>query len=160
MSKKEKAIYAPGELSRVREKLGVKDHLEAKRMADLLGGEVGTERSVQPEQTVKKAAVRRETVELMVGGKGGKIPGRRIDVAGDEEDSRTAKIRARMDVFPGDDPSVTARLNYRERVKIDQYAGQLMFEIKNSLQVLVSVFSFFKEPTDYVNPRFVTKRMN
>jgi hypothetical protein len=36
----------------------------------------------------------------------------------------------------------------------------MVFEIKSSMQVLKSVFSFFKEPVDYVNPRFVTKRMN
>ena len=42
MAKKENAVYAPGELSRVRDKLGVTDHNEAKRMAQLLGGEVGT----------------------------------------------------------------------------------------------------------------------
>ena len=157
---KKNAIYAPGELSRVREKLGVKDIDEAKRMAQVLGGEVGTERTPDPEPIGKKPSIRRETVELMVGGKGGKGSGRRIDVAGDEDDSRTAKLRARMDVFPGDDPSIPARLNYRERVKIDQYAGQLTFEIKTSLQVLVSVFSFFREPTDYVNQRFVTRRLN
>ena len=38
MAKNDKAIYAPGELGRVRDKLGVKDDAEAKRMAQLLGG--------------------------------------------------------------------------------------------------------------------------
>jgi len=39
---KNNAIYAPGELTKVREKLGVTDDNEAKRMAQILGGEVGT----------------------------------------------------------------------------------------------------------------------
>jgi len=161
---KNNAIYAPGELGRVREKLGVKDAAEAKRMAQVLGGEVGTERSLQPEPPVKKSTTRRETVELMMDGGGKKKgSGRRIDLPGageGEEDARIAKLRARMDVFPGDDPTVAAKLNYKERVKIDQYAAQMTFEIKTSLQVLASIFSFFREPVDYVNQRFVTKRMN
>jgi len=154
MAKKENAIYAPGELSNLRDKLGVKDHVEAKRMAEVLGGEVGTERSIEPEEP--KSKTRKESADVIVGGR----RGRRVDVAGDEPDEATRRARQRIDIFPGDDPSVPARLNYRERVKIDQLAGQLFFEIKTSFQVLVSIFSFFKEPVDYVNSRFVIKRMN
>jgi hypothetical protein len=149
MAKKENAIYAPGELSRVREKLGVTDAGEAKRIAELLGGEVGTERNPEPEQP-----------------KGGKRPisgkgsGRKIDIASaDQETVRYSRARA-SGPFPGDDPSITVKLGYGERIKIDQLAGQVIFEIKNPLQVLISIFSFFKEPVDYVNPRFVTVRMN
>jgi hypothetical protein len=155
MAKNENAIYAPGELSNLRNKLGVTDQVEAKRMAGVLGGEVGTEREPEPEETRNKKT-RKETVEVVVGSR----RGRRVDVLGDEQEERLNRARARMEVFPGDDPTVPARLNYRERVKIDQLSGQLLFEIKNSFQVLVSIFSFFKEPMDYVNSRFVTKRMN
>ncbi len=45
MSKQKTARYAPGELDKVRKNLGELDPLESQRMADLLGGEVGTERS-------------------------------------------------------------------------------------------------------------------
>jgi len=153
MAKKENAIYAPGELSNLRDKLGVKDHVEAKRMAEVLGGEVGTERSLEPEEPKKKT--RKESADINVGNK--RI--RRVDVAGDEDET-TGKPRPRVDAFPGDDPTVPAKLSYRERVKIDQLAGQLFFEIKTSFQVLVSIFSFFREPIDYVNSRFVVRRMN
>jgi hypothetical protein len=153
---KKNAIYAPGELGRVREKLGVTDAAEAKRMAQLLGGEVGTERTPQPEQTAnKRPPIRRESVELASDGKGGRR--RRAD--GGDDDDRARKFKV-PEVYPGDDPSQPLRLNYRERIKIDQYAGQLIFEIKSSMQVLTSVFSFFKEPTDFVSSRFVTRRMN
>jgi len=147
MAKKEKAIYAPGELSRVREKLGVTDASEAKRMAELLGGEVGTERVEEAKPS---------------GSSGGGKRGRKIDLVGDfDEKSGIGRSRSKASgPYPGDDPSVPARLSYTERVKIDQYAGQLIFEIKSSMQVLTSIFSFFKEPVDYVNPRFVTIRMN
>ena len=150
MAKKENAVYAPGELSRVREKLGVTDKDEAKRMAQLLGGEVGTERSAEND-----AKTKRETVDVAIGGK----KRRRIDLAPPEGEPEVSK-KKQSGPFPGDDPAVPLRLGYSERVKMDQYAGQNTFEIKSSLQVLTSMFSFFKEPMDYVNPRFVTIRMN
>jgi hypothetical protein len=159
MAKKANAVYAPGELDRVREKLDVNDD-EAKRVAGLLGGEVGVERSEEPINTIKgKKPFRREVVELAVGS-GGR-PGRRIDIAygGEGDDSDLAKIRTSVP-YPGDDPSLPIKLRYFERVKMDRYAGQFAFEIKNSLQVMSSIFSFFRAPADYVNPRFVVKRMN
>jgi len=151
MAKKENAIYAPGELSRVREKLGVTDANEAKRIAGLLGGEVGTERN--PEPDLPKGG------KKPISGKAGKS-GRKIDItASDQETGRPSRPKA-SGPFPGDDPAATIRLGYGERIKMDQLAGQIIFEIKNPLQVLISVFSFFKEPADYVNPRFVTVRLN
>ena len=157
MAKKSNAVYAPGELSRVREKLGDMDHNEAKRMAQVLGGQVGTERSTEPDKIKGKKSVRRETVELVVGSK----RSRRVDTAGDESLDAGERVKTKIKgPYPGDDPSVPVKLGYFERVKMDKFAGQLTFDIKNSIQVLSSVFSFFKEPADYVNPRFVTKRMN
>ena len=146
MAKDKNAIYAPGELSRVRDKLGVTNESEAKRMMQVLGGEIGTEKSAEP--------VKKDTVS----DKGSKRI-RRIDMASDEELIGKSKEKKTIQ-YPGDDPAVSSKLTYGERIKIDQYAGQLMFEIKNSIQVLTSFFYFFKEPIDYVNPRFVTARMN
>ena len=146
MAKDKNAIYAPGELSRVRDKLGVTNESEAKRMMQVLGGEIGTEKSAEP---VKKDPMP---------DKGNKRI-RRIDMTSDDELAGKSKEK-KVVQYPGDDPNVPSKLTYGERIKIDQYAGQLMFEIKSSIQVLVSFFSFFKEPADYVNPRFVTARMN
>jgi len=147
MAKKENAIYAPGELSRVRDKLGVTDQEEAKRMAQRLGGQVGTERSVETKK--------RETVDVVVDGK----KRRKIDLAPPEDEKSLIKSKY-SGPYPGDDPTVPLKLSYTERIKIDQYAGQMLFEIKNPLQVLTSILSFFKEPVDSINPRFVTMRMN
>jgi hypothetical protein len=146
--KKNNAIYAPGELSRVRGKLGVTDDVEAKRMAALLGGEVGTERA--PEDDKKSG-------KFDAGGK----KRRSIDLAPEDEDSGGLfKSKRSGGPYPGDDPSVPSRLSYGERVKIDQYAGQVVFEIKTSMQILTSIFSFFREPVDFVNPRFVITRLS
>ena len=157
MAKDNRGIYAPGELSRVRDKLGVKDEAEAKRMAQLLGGEVGTERS-EVKETVKSgrkpAGHSVETVDSS------RRRSRRIDITGDDEKYIRQPKQKKPKVHLGDDPSVPVKLRYGERVKIDQYSAQMVFEIKTSLQVLTSFFSFFKEPVDYVNPRLVTVRMN
>jgi len=153
MAKKDNAIYEPGELVNLRNKLGVTDQEEAKRIAQVLGGEVGTERSVVPEEP-KNKKFRKD--DVIIGGR----RGRRVDVAGDGLEERIGRAKPRVDFFPGDDPTVIKKINYRERVKMDQLSGQLFFEIKTSLQVFISVFSFFKEPIDYVNPRFVTRRIN
>jgi len=159
MQNKNNAIYAPGELGRVRDKLGVKDVTEAKRMAELLGGEVGTEIENDPgfSKGGKRPAITRDFVEPVVSKR---KHGRRIDISADDEDTGGRSKPKNNGPYPGDDPSVPARLGYRERVKIDQYASQHVFEIKNGIQVLTSIFSFFKEPIDYVNSRFVIQRMN
>ena len=155
MANKNNAIYEPGELDRVRQKLGVTDATEAKRMAQLLGGEVGTERGAEDlSKGANKKLFRRNPVEPADGKR------RRIDMLA-EDDGIMGRFKSKQTgSYPGDDPSVPAKLGYRERVKIDQYAGQFAFEIKTSLQILKSMFSFFKEPVDYVNPRFVTVRMD
>jgi hypothetical protein len=157
MAKKSNAIYAPGELDKVRGKLGVNDE-EAKRMAQILGGEVGVEKGAAPEVGKPRGRIRRETP---AGGGSGKRSIRRVETAEDEDDSGAAKNAAlpgRAD--PADDPSVQLKTSYFERIKMDRYAAQMEFDIKNSSQVLTSIFSFFSTPVDYINPRFVTRRMN
>ncbi|MDR2542469.1 MAG: hypothetical protein LBC80_03350 [Treponema sp.] len=154
---KKNSIYAPGELNRVRERLGVTDESEAKRIAQLLGGEVGTERGEEIDRlTGGKKPVRRETVDVMIGSKEKR---RRVEVLSEEDKGGNSKSKQPL-VYSGDDPSVPVKLRYSERVKIDRYAGQFVFEIKNSMQVFTSMISFFKEPVDLINPRFVTVRMN
>jgi len=159
-NQKKNAIYAPGELHRVREKLGVSDAAEAKRLAEVLGGEVGVEKEETVDASKIKKPFKRSGSSANAAPPGGKKVIRRVDVADFDEDSSVKSKPKFSEPFPGDDPAVPARLGYRERVKIDQYAGQIMFEIKSPMQVFASIFSFFKEPADYVNPRFVTKRMN
>ena len=161
MANKTKAVYEPGELGRVREKLGPIDVTEAKRMAKLLGGEVGTEKSPEFKPIKKTTHLRRKTVEMAVPGRQKKHPGH-VDIDSYDEDNFGAKPFSLKppENDPADDPSIALKTSYRERVKMDRYAAQFEYEIKNSMQVLISVFSFVNEPVDYVNPRFVNRRMN
>jgi len=159
MTKKPSAVYEPGELDRVRGKLGTIDEAEAKRMAQLLGGEVGTEKNVvKPVPEKKKAPIRRENVDMVVG-RGGRKPGRNVEVAGEEGEEKAGVFGAKKS-DPADDPAIRLSTSYRERVKMDRYAAQFEFEIKNSMQAFLSMLHFFNEPEDYVNPRFVTRRMS
>jgi hypothetical protein len=168
MAKKTKAVYAPGELDRVRGNLGNLDTQEAKRMARILGGEVGYERTKKEEAGKNRPAqkTRRETVELVVkghGNSGGNKPRRTVEVLSlddvDEKGLKKAIPQAKTG-DPADDPSVQLRTSYFERLKMDRYAAQPEFEIKTGAQAMFAIFSFFGESPDYVNPRFVNKRMN
>ncbi|MDR1143416.1 MAG: hypothetical protein LBK77_04240 [Spirochaetaceae bacterium] len=157
---KQKAVYAPGELDKVRNRLGNIDQNEAKRMTRILGGEVGYERTREQEAVKHKPQhVRHETVDVNIGNK----PLRRVETAGFDgpETARreTRKKKVRKD-DPSDNPQVPVKSSYWDRVKIDKYCGQMEFEIKSSAQVLVSMLSILNEPPDYVSPVFVNKRMN
>ena len=162
---KQKAVYAPGELSKTRDRLKI-EHLdldEAKRMSKVLGGEVGYERTEEQEAAKYKPRVRNEVVEVNIGAR---KPGRRIDIAsgggGDLEtiDWKEYRKKKKKESDPVDDPSVPVKASYWERVKMDKLCGQAEFEIKSSGQVVVSMLSILSEPVDYVNPAFVNRRMN
>ncbi|MDR2245419.1 MAG: hypothetical protein LBE17_01895 [Treponema sp.] len=148
MGKKKKEIYAPGELGKVRDRLGYVDNSEAKRMVQLLGGEVGFERSEE------KSPLRHR-----LKGRGANVPSARRAVTHVNDEDFTKKADA-VTIDPHDDPSVPVKASYLEWVKMDKYAGQVEFEIKTFNQFMQSVFSFFSPPPDYLNPKFVTNRMN
>lgn len=162
MAKKPAAIYEPGELDRVRRNLGDMDRDEAKRIAALLGGEIGVERTETP-KPVKRRSSRDETVTVSVRGRSAASTGRRVEVLDTEPERRSRRGRpkdADVAADTSDDPSTAVKPSYRERVKIDRYMAQSEFEIKNSGQIFYSMISLFGEPPDQVNPGFVTKRMN
>jgi len=172
MAQRPPAVYEPGELDRIRRKLGDIDSEEAKRIASKLGGEVGVERGTPTAtNTYRQPRTRQETVTVSVGGRGsaGPRPTRRVEMLSDDQDARpqravSPKRKGKGESDPeadySDDPSVSMKATYTERLKMDRYAGQPEFEIKNSSQTFFSMISLFGEPADPVNSIFVTKRMN
>ncbi|MDR3302962.1 MAG: hypothetical protein LBS86_00950 [Treponema sp.] len=160
-----KTVYEPGELDRVRNKLGSIDPNEAKRMAERLGGEVGVERSTEQsaEGAGKGRIVRkpRKSKGDAGGGSsgGGGGGGGGSSSKGDADSDKSSKRGAKAEDSSADDPKVPLKVNYAERLKMDKYAAQEEFDVKSSVQVFFSSFSFFKRPEDYVSSFFVVKRM-
>jgi hypothetical protein len=164
MAKKTKAVYAPGELNRIRGKLGDLDAGEAKRMAQILGGEVGYERTTEQESSRhgRRPKTRNETVEMVVKGRGGSSrsqPKHRVELLSDEAKEPSRTVLRKVD-DPADNPAMPVKASYFERVKMDRFAAQPEFDVKSASQALFSMLSIFNSPPDYVNPTFVNKRLN
>lgn len=158
MAKKPKAIYEPGELERTRQRLGDLDPEEARQIAQKLGGEVGIEKLPEPPKVKHTPQNRNETVQVSIKGKSN-VPKHRVEVI-ETEEPNPLKVKRTSRIDTGDDPDQPLKLSYRERVKMDKLAAQVEFEIKTPLQVLVSRLSVFSDPPDFLNPDFVTRRMN
>jgi hypothetical protein len=152
MARKDKAIYAPGELDRLRNKLGVTDAKEAKRLAEMLGGEVGVERSGETESSSRSRG------SPPPAGRG--RPKHRIELLADEEKPAGKKPVFSRGSDQADNPGVPVKASYFERVKMDKFCALPDFRIKSSFQVMTSVLSFFSEPADFVNPYFINERLN
>ncbi|MHC6202187.1 hypothetical protein ACYULU_03225 [Breznakiellaceae bacterium SP9] len=160
-----KGVYEPGELDRVRNKLGVTDKNEAQRIANLLGGEVGTEKEKEPEKP--RPRVRHETVNVAVNGqvRGSRSstrtrPKHAIELPPEGGGSESAiKKSPEKRLNPLDDPSIPVRCKYLDRIKMDKYAGLTEFDIKSTSQVIHSLIAVVGVVPDYVNPFFITNRM-
>ncbi len=160
MSRQPKAIYEPGELDRVRQKLGPLDAKEAKQMAELLGGEVGIERSPIEERPQTRAPIYKKTVDVIMPAnrRGTANSGRSF--ARPRSSYKSARQGApQLQLDPADDPAIPIKQSWRERARLDRYAAQPAFEIKSSTQALASTFAIFAPPLDLLNPDFCTKRL-
>jgi len=159
MEKKPSAIYEPGELEKVRGRLGPVDETEAKKIAQRLGGEVGTEKSVVTPPVKKTSYVRRDKADYNASDRRGRRSGRPVDTAGYDDGYEKPRAAAKQSNDPSDDPNVQLKTPYFERVKMDRYAAQPEFEIKSPLQAFLSVFWVFIDPSDTLNPHFINNRM-
>ncbi|MDR0707123.1 MAG: hypothetical protein LBF60_04515 [Treponema sp.] len=162
---KEKAIYAPGELEKVRKRLGGVDREEAQRMAKVLGGEVGVERGGGSHGSSASSAAARGAKPGSGAGGGSrsasasKTPRRRIELVSDEQ----SVLKQPSDIQrenPDDDPLIPLVQSYSERLKMDRLASQPAFDIKTLSQAIISMLSFITRPVDLVAPIFVNKKMN
>jgi hypothetical protein len=162
---KEKEIYAPGELDRVRNNLGVTNAWEAKRMAEILGGEVGVERSQESAEKfrpIKKTGSGNPVVSGGGAAEGRRQPRHRVEIAPpDEEEADLLKESApRRPSDPADDPLVPVKASYFERVKMDRFCALPEFKIKSPAQAFMVILSVFSDSPDLVNPSFINKSLN
>jgi hypothetical protein len=148
-----KAIYAPGELDKVKNRLGPIDEKEAKRLQKVLGGEVGHEKSDSDKPA--GSASHRSGKSSGGGGRpvGGK-PKHTVEVAPTEGETGNKTKNAAPRIVTAGIP------NYLERVKMDMCAGETEFGIKTPWQVFISRISFFRTPPDLVSSWFVKDRLN
>ena len=147
----------------MREKLGDIDLEEARRVAQILGGEIGTEKGVSEQQAAGRGSrSKEEMVDLTVAARKTRRPGRVIETIVPEEEDRFVPVKKTkpQKLDPADNPLLNLRTSYFERLKMDRFAALPEFEIKNPLQIIVSAFPFLNEQRDYVNPRFTNHRMN
>ena len=160
MAKKDKAVYAPGELSRIRDKLGVADQEEAKLMAQKLGGVVGYERTDDEEKN-RHGKSRHDKVNVRTGGRQSRSIELPFIAENDEIEKNYEKKKPRLrgEHDLADDPSIPIKAGYWDRIKLDRFAGQPEFEIKSPTQVLYSIVSIFNDIPDYVSRTFVLNRM-
>lgn len=141
-----KAVYEPGELDKVKQRLGGVDENEARRMQKLLGGEVGYEKTHSASSQDRS----RGSSGTRVKAKGG---GRIVDVAGEDEVSKRGRSYERRAL-------TLSKIPYFERVKMDTCCAENQFAIKTPWQVFVSKISFFHSPADMVSPYFIRTMLN
>src|SRR5512145_3105913 len=123
MAKRPPAIYEPGELDRVRQNLGDIDREEARRLASLLGGDVGVEKRNAP-----RPAARHETVEVTVGGRASPPSAQRWknetqEMGSRERERERERSQKRATSEVPDEATTPSKATYRERLRMDRYAA-------------------------------------
>lgn len=150
MAKHQPEKYNPGELDRTRSNLGALSREEAKRMAEILGGEVGiekTDRALQEKyDKIKKESETRNSLRAVK------------DYSGSSRNKNTARNKDQQ-VYSGHyrQKSVLSqtRIGYFDRIKIDRIASRPEHRIKSRSALLSSYFSFLIKNKDIVNPEFI-----
>lgn len=148
MAKRPQAKYAPGELEKVRKRLGEIDREEAKKLADLLGGEVGIERD--DEELGKKYSKIREKAyqeRLYKKQKKGK---KRSTSNKDYVNSESLQDYSRPR-----NQSQKAKIGFFDRIKLDFLCSRPEYQIKQFSGAFFSIFSFFLQIPDTLNPKFL-----
>jgi hypothetical protein len=144
---KSRAVYEPGELDRVRKNIGDIEPDEARRIAGLLGGEVGYEKD--------REAIEKEERRL------------KIARAADEarkaaKEARTLERKRHIEALRrltknGEEGGTASRpMGYSARVRVDFLCSHGDHLIKTQTQALRSLISFLPGYKDSINPYFVS----
>lgn len=147
---KSRAIYKPGELDKVRRKLGDIDPEEARRMAEVLGGEVGYEKDIEAierEEKRRKVAQAAEDARKQV--YEARVRERRLKAAEARKLAKTGSGASVHDEFSA------PRRGYSSQLRMDFRCAHADHLIKTQGQALASLFHFLPGYRDRVNPYFV-----
>ena len=134
--------YDPGELDRTRSRLGELSREEARRMARVLGGEVGVERieAGVEEKYRRLQELNRRHSDHFVPPAPGIAAGRR---------PHAEPHRSQLD------RSARPRIGFIDRVRMDFLAARPEHRIKSNSGAFASLLSAFGPVTDYINPHFI-----
>lgn len=157
MAKRPPEIYNPGELERVRNNLGRISPEEAKRIASLLGGEIGVERAKSPSvphrrHTAPKAAPGSEDRHRQ----SRRVPERPAARSHDARPHETQDTvtEARSDKARSNRP---VHSSFIESVKKSFLAARREYGLKTYGGAIASLLSFLFPVSDFVHPSFVLK---
>ncbi len=147
MGKRPPEKYAPGELQKTRETLGDISRDEAKRMAEMLGGEVGVERTDRkiedqykrlkeksPSRAVSQPSYSRNPPPLRSSSGRTETQSAPPSPAGERDDRHTP---------------------FFERIKMNFLAAHPDHMIMRRSDAIASVFSFLFHKQEYINPDFI-----
>ena len=175
MAKRPPEKYNPGDLDRTRSNLGELSREEADRMKEILGGEIGIERT-DDELLHKYEDIRKMSASKTSGGRnaGGGSSGTVIssdsrsgtDLHGSGQKSSESfreLHKSALTAYTGhyiSRKSHKNRLSYFERIKIDRMAARPEHKIKTRSAVVSAYLSFLFKNRDTVNPEFIMESEN
>lgn len=142
---KRKEIYEPGELSRTRQRLGSLDPEEARRMATVLGGEVGWEKTpAEPNMEWRPSPAQQP-----------KAPGNASAAAASIQNQSQVRVPRQREAGDFSPDKLEAPQDYRQRLKLDLLCAHRDYLIKTQTQGLLSFFRALGLKSDGLNPYFI-----
>lgn len=164
MAKRLPEKYNPGDLDRTRSNLGQLSKEEADRMKDILGGEIGIERTDNALQE-KYAQIKKTSSKSSTSGRPGGSRTSGPNTGGSvytAEKSRSGPAgkaqQITAPVYTGhyiSKKTKKTRLSYLDRIRIDRMAAKPEHQIKTRSAVVSSYLSFLVKSKDTVNPDFI-----
>jgi diguanylate cyclase (GGDEF)-like protein len=142
MAKRPSELYNPGELERTRNNIGWVTGEEARRISELLGGDVGVERT--PENVGKKYKKIQD------------LNRRKSDRIISENPRFNTDHTLRGSEHPdGKAAEQREQPRYRDRLRMDFLAARPEHAVKTLPNAISSVFAFHTNTRDYVHPRLI-----
>ena len=147
MAKRPPERYNPGELKRTRSNLGEMSGEEARRMMEVLGGEISDEKpDAHIDEKYKKLQElnRRKSDRILYS----------------EAQGGTASVAARVSsvpIEPADGSPADGSAGYFARIRMNLTAARSEHGIMSLPGAIASIFSFFLPVREFINPRFITR---
>lgn len=154
MAKSQPEKYNPGDLDRTRSNIGALSKEEANKMAALLGGDVGIEKTDKALQQ-KYDKIRSTAVNSSYGSKTA-ASGTRPSSTKTSRQAANASLN--NSAYTGHyihKKKPVRKIGYLERIKIDRIASKPEHKVKTKAGVVSTYLSFLVKNRDTINPEFI-----